>query len=250
MSVVTINDVGAIDSIEIDMPDGEGGVKVLCGTSGAGKTTVLRALSGLLGSKDDLAMLSPKDGADRGEISGLGRSVKVGKKTQSAGSASVPHLGDRLDIATLVEPRLQEPVARTKVRVRCLVSIGGKKLKPEDLLGEKYSDFGEILDLDELRGMDDPIAMADKLKRQLDQLALAEERNGERKAGAAGAKRQEAGDMDTLNSVGDYADLVDKHRAAMLMLSSAVTRKATYDRSVPVMRWIGKRLISVHSVGL
>lgn len=230
MSVVTINDVGAIDSIKIDMPDGEGGVKVLCGTSGAGKTTVIRALSGLLGSKDDLAMLSPKDGTDRGEIAGLGRSVKVGQRTQSAGSASVPHLGDRLDIATLVEPRLQDPAARTKVRVRCLVSIGGKKLKPEDLLGD--SEFGEILDLDELRGMDDPIAMADKLKRQLDQLALVEERNVERKAGAAGAKRQEAGDMDTLNAVGDYSDVVAKHREAMLALSKAKQQKATYDTSV------------------
>ena len=232
MSVVEINNVGAIDSIAIEMPDGEGGVKVLCGTSGAGKTTVLRALSGLLGSKDDLAMLSPKDGTDRGEIAGLGRSVKVGQRTQSAGSASVPHLGDRLDIATLVDPRLLDPVARTKVRVRCLVSIGGKKLKPEDLLGDKYSEFGQILDLDELRGMDDPIAMADKLKRQLDQLALVEERNVERKAGAAGAKRQEAGDMDTLNAVGDYSDVVAKHREAMLALSNAKQQKATYDTSV------------------
>ena len=232
MSSVTVNNVGAIEAIAIDMPDGEGGVKVLCGTSGSGKTTVIRAINGLLGGKDDLALLSPRDGADRGEISGLGRTVKVGQRTQSSGSAVVPHLGDRLDIATLVDPRLLDPVARTKVRVRCLVSIGGKKLKPEDLLGEKFAELAEIVDLDELRGMDDPISMADRLKRQLDQLALAEERNLERKNGAASAKRLEAGDMDTLNEAGDYQQLLGAHRDAMIATANAQYAKATYDTSV------------------
>ena len=232
MPTVTVSNVGAIDSIAIDMPDNSGGVKVLCGTSGIGKTTVIRAINGLLGSKDDLALLSPKDGAERGEIKGLGKTVKVGQRIQAAGATSVPHLGDRLDIATLVDPKLLDPAARTKVRVRCLVSIGGKKIKPEDLLGEKYAELAEMVDLDELRGMDDPISMADKLKRQLDQLALIEERNTERKTGAASAKRLEAGDMDTLSEAGDHATLLHNHRKAMLATSSAKQQKATYDTSV------------------
>lgn len=221
MSTVEMKSVGPITNIVFDLPKGGGGVKILKGTSGTGKTTAIRALSGLLGDKESLAGLTPHDGDTTGEVTGLGRSVKIGKRSTSSGAVAVPTLGGRMDIATLVEPKVADAAARQKARVRCLISIGGNKLTPADLLGDRYDEFKGEIDIDDIASADDPVAMADKLKRALDSVALEQERAGERLAGMAMAKRQEAGDVDQLQSALDYQDALENSRKASGELQAA-----------------------------
>ena len=228
MSVVELKAVGPIESILFDLPEGQGGVKVFRGTSGVGKTTALRALGGLIGDKDSLGDLAPHDGTDRGEVTGLGRSLKISQRVSAAGASSVPHLGGKLDISTLVDPRLIDPCARTKARVRCLVSLGGQKLSPEQLLGSDYEDFSKKIDIDALRDADDPVAMADKIKRALERYALEVERESDRSAGMATAKRQEAGDIESLHSGVEYKQAITLHRQAMLAVGDAKRRREQF----------------------
>lgn len=245
MSTVELKAVGPIDSILFDLPDGQGGVKVFRGTSGVGKTTALRALGGLIGDKDCLTGLAPSDGSERGEVKGLGRSLKISQRVSCAGASSVPHLAGRLDIATLVDPRIIDPLARTKARVRCLVSLGGKKVSPVQLLGDSYAQFAERIDIDAIGDSEDPVAMADKLKRALEREALEVERESDHTAGMATAKRQEAGDVDTLNHATDYSDAVRIHRQALLAVNAAKTRRDSYRQAVSHNQQIQSQIDSI-----
>ncbi len=228
MSTVELKAVGPIESILFDLPEGQGGVKVFRGTSGVGKTTALRALSGLIGDKDSAGDLAPHDGSDRGEVCGLGRSLKISQRVSAAGASSVPHLAGKLDVSMLVDPKLIDPCARTKARVRCLVSLGGQKLSPEQLLGSDYEKYSQKIDIDALRDSDDPVAMADKIKRALERYAVDVERESDRCAGMATARRQEAGDIESLHSGIEYRDAITLHRQAMLSVSDAKRRREQF----------------------
>ena len=227
---IEIDNLGPISHIDFDIPDDKGGVFVFRGTSGVGKTTVLRAMSGLLGDKDSLSTLTPSDGCDKAEIKGLGRSVKLAQRTSTTGAVSVPWLAGKLDVSLLAESKLVDPIARNKARIRALVSIGGKQLKPKDLLGDKlFAEYSSQIDLDEIQSADDPVAMADKLKRALSSLALEKERESDRTAGAATAKRQEAGDVDTLSNV-SQAEAVRKHREATRLHEEAKAKRESHHK--------------------
>ena len=228
MSTVELKAVGPIESILFDLPEGQGGVKVFRGTSGVGKTTALRALSGLIGDKDSAGDLAPHDGSDRGEVCGLGRSLKISQRVSAAGASSVPHLAGKLDVSMLVDPKLIDPCARTKARVRCLVSLGGQKLSPEQLLGSDYEKYSQKIDIDALRDSDDPVAMADKIKRALERYAVDVERESDRCAGMATARRQEAGDIESLHSGIEYRDAITLHRQAMLSVSDAKRQREQF----------------------
>lgn len=249
MSVVEMKSVGPISSIVFDLPTGFGGVKVLRGTSGVGKTTALRVLSGLIGDKSALSGLTPSDGCTSGEVKGLGRTVKIGQRISSAGSAEVPHLSG-LDVSVLVDPKVADPVARTKARVRCLVSIGGKQVKPEDLLGDQFKELSGLIDIDEARRFDDPVAMADYLKRALDKAALDVERQSDRKAGEAEAKRREAGDTDKLTGAGTYEEAVAAHRAAMQAVSSAKQGQTKYRSALSANETVAKQIAMLETAGV
>lgn len=229
-SKVSVSNIGPISSIEFDLPEGQGGVRVLKGTSGSGKTTAIRALSGLLGSKDDLSDLVPSDEHDKGEVIGMGRKVNVGKRVTSSGASTVPTLGAKLDMGLLVDPRVSDPKARTKVRIRTLASAGGMRLSPEELLGEKVEEYSEYIDLDEAARCDDPVQMADMMKRALDSAAKEQERQSEVQLGLSKAKAIEAGDMDELNAAGNPDELAAKHRQAM-QAAAAIEQELGADKT-------------------
>ena len=225
MSAIEIRNVGPISAIDIDLPDNEpGGVRILRGTSGTGKTTVLKVLQALLGDKDAVYGITPHDGSDKGEVKGLGRTVKIGSRISATGSAEVANLS-RLDIATLVEPKVAKADARLRERVACLVSLGGRKVTIQELLGDQYDKLVEHIDVDELSSESDPVVLADKLKRALDRSALEIERESDRESGRAQAKRQEAGDADSLSESLSYQDCVAAHSAAISALNDANSRR-------------------------
>lgn len=213
MSVVEIEDVGAIEAIAFDLPDDRGGVKLFVGDNGRGKTTALLCLQGLLGAKTSL---SPREGSDGGQVSGMGRRLKVNKRQSVTGATKVPHLGSRLDVGKLVEPGVLDPKSRDKSRIRALVSLCQSQVKPSELVSE---DLQQYIDMDGASDIDDPVRMADFMKRAIDRAALDEEKRADVKAELAKAKRVEAGDVDELDKAGDMQSLAAEHRAAISALS-------------------------------
>ncbi|XZE35434.1 recombinase RecT [Pirellulaceae bacterium SH501] len=105
------------------------------------------------------------------------------------------------------------------------------KLTPADLLGDRFDEFKTEIDIDDIASADDPVTMADKLKRALDSFALEQERAAERLAGMATAKRQEAGDIDQLQGALGYQEALENSRKASSELQAAELQ-ATRFRSV------------------
>jgi hypothetical protein len=240
MSTVTIEKVGAISHIEIDMPEGKGGVKVFRGVSASGKSTALRCLSSLLGG--DTSGLQKSDDAEVGEIHGLGRTVKVGTRKSATGETEVPHLLDRLDIGLLVDPGVAKPEARTQHRIKALVSLGGVTMTPKQLLGDAAAELSQYVDMDAAKRCSDPVEMAACIAKSLNAEALATERDYDRKVAVAGAKRIEAGDVEELAEIGDHSELAGKYRQAMESVSKASSQKASYDSSVASNKQIEEQL--------
>ncbi|MCR9295441.1 MAG: AAA family ATPase [bacterium] len=166
MSTVKIKNVQAIRFIEFDMPDGQGGVRILKGGNGAGKTTAIACLNALLGRK---VALGPTRGAPYGEIEGLGVSKKVQKKITSKGDPEVANLENRFDFSDLVDPPVKDPKARTKSRIRALVGLTAESASEEDfydLVGGKER-YEEIMGDRGLDGITDVLDMADEVKKAI-----------------------------------------------------------------------------------
>jgi ABC-type glutathione transport system ATPase component len=216
---VEISNVQAIESIKFELPEG-GGVVVFTGENGAGKTTAILALQGLLGAKVDL---SPRDGTEAGEVTGLGRRMRVGKKKTITGATQVAHLGNRLDIGQLINPPVVDQKARNKYRLQALVSLGARSVKPEDLI---TPDLVEYIDVDSARELSDPIQLGSFLKRSLDKVSLEREKEADVKARLAEASRMQAGDLDVTvfqNAAGQGAGALDA--ATKLAADESVDQK-------------------------
>lgn len=176
MSTVKIKNVMAIDYIEFDMPNGQGGVRVFRGEEGAGKTTAIACISALLGQK---VSLSPSDDAPKGEIEGLGVKKTIGKVQRGNGDVDVPNLEGRFDFSDLVDPPVKAPEARNKSRIRALVGLTAKQSSVADfydLFGGQEEFDRLIVDEDgELDDMTDVLELADWLKKKLQALARLRE---------------------------------------------------------------------------
>ena len=174
MSKIKIQNVQAIKYVEFSMPEGSGGVRLLRGSMGAGKSTVLTCINALLGRK---ATLTAADGAQSGLIEGLGVSIKVGSKQTAKGNVDVPSLEGRFDFSDLVEPAIKDPVARNKSRVRALVGLTGCTGQPEDfydLFGGKDG-FWQIVARDGMPKGGDILDLADYIKSQAEAQARMSE---------------------------------------------------------------------------
>jgi hypothetical protein len=214
MAVVEVDHIGKVEHIVFDFPEGQGGVRIFTGDSATGKTTVLRALQALLGDADAARGLTPTDGHDKGEIVGLGRSVRIGKNVRTLGHVQVPSLRGRFDISVLVDPGVQDAAARKKARVRCLVALSGQTASIESLLGEHFEEYGRDLGIDEAN-YDDPVALADAVKRAIDAKALEKTRESDRLNGGAVAKMGEAGNVDELVEVESIEVATEAYKEAV-----------------------------------
>jgi ABC-type cobalamin/Fe3+-siderophores transport system ATPase subunit len=245
MSTVAIEKVGAISSIEFDLPSDSGGVKVFLGTSGSGKTTAIRCLNGLLGG--DTSSLVKSDDAEKGEIHGLGRSVKIGSRKSTSGETEVPHLLDRLDVGLLVDPGIAKAESRTQHRIKALVSLGNVTMTPRELLGDSASELIQYIDMDAAKRASDPVEMAAIMAKSLNAEALATERDSDRKSTLAGAKRVEAGDVDQLSEIGDHSELAGKYRQAMEAVTKASNQKTAYESNIASNKQVDEQLAQLRA---
>lgn len=235
MSDVTIKNIKAIRELSFDLPGDGSGVIVMTGRNGSGKTTVVTAMSALLGT--DTARLSPTRGEEAGEIEGLGRRLRVGKKQTITGAPQVKILRG-VDLSVIVDPKVDDPKARTKYRIRELVSLGGKKVEPSDLL----ADCIDYVDVFAAKAIDDPVQCADFLKRCLESAAREKEKQADVKAELAKVRQLEAGNIDDLVADSDVRSLAELHRNSVAALSEAEQRRASYLSAIATNKSITEQI--------
>jgi energy-coupling factor transporter ATP-binding protein EcfA2 len=208
MSDITIRNVGPITEWAIPHPE-EGGVVVLAGRNGSGKSTALEAIRAAIGGKADL---SARDGTARGTIEAFGATITVAASTRRRGEADVVSIEGRGDVAALVDPGIADPVAADAARVRAIVAISGRSLSAADFR-DLLPDPAEWERLVGEMAAGDPVTLAGKIKRAIEAEAR---KHGERAAAAMSTaqtlQRENAG-IDTTGEH-DAAVLAERYAAA------------------------------------
>jgi hypothetical protein len=204
VSTVELKDIGKVHRLSIPIPD-NGGVVILKGRNDLGKTTTLQAVDTLVTGRGAPTV---RQGAARGELEGFGAKLTVGAKKRIAGELEVMSLEGKLDASDLVDPGIDNDEKADAKRIKALVTLAGVEADPAlfyDLVGGKGI-FESLLPAKELASERDIVALAGKIKRGLDAIALAKEKEADNHAGQAVAHRKAADNVD-LDVVTDQASL-------------------------------------------
>jgi hypothetical protein len=166
---IKIKDVGPIRDLLVDLPDDDGGVMRLLAPNGGGKSTAINAVQALTTGR---GVLMRRDHAKKGIMSGFGAEIGVVEKTMRKGEADVPTIESRFDIKTLVDPKIEDPAARERARIKALVGLSGTKADVAlfyDLLGGKAA-FDRIVDAKDQK-TDDLVELAARVQRAINVVA-------------------------------------------------------------------------------
>lgn len=208
---ITIRDVGPIEALTIPLPE-IGGLVVLRGGQGVGKTTALKAISKSLGA-GKVKGLESRDGARRGvlELGDVKLTVTKSRSTRK-GELEVAELESRADLSVLVDPGIDDPERADAARIKSLVSLCGVKADPSpywQLLGGR-SGFDQLGVNTETS---DPVDLAGRVKRALEAVARQREMAAESESGHAKACAEQIAGLD-LHSESDESVLAGRYDLA------------------------------------
>ncbi len=177
-TTMRVANVGPIEELAIQAPTDEGGIIVLHGRNGSGKTHALDAAGRLLGGNQRPPVA---DGARKGTIEGWGARINISSRITSKGTLVADSLEGKLDLATLVDPGIESPDAADAKRIRALLSLVGSKGDAKQF---------ESLGLDEellasIDPNDDLVGAAGKVKRAAENEARKLERMAAKLLGEA-----------------------------------------------------------------
>lgn len=161
---ITIENNKAIERLKIPLPEG-GGLVVLTGDNGCGKTEALNAVRAILGDKSARSELEPSDGERRGKIEGCGVTIKIGRVNTESGELLVAGLEDKLDISDLVDPGIADLNSADASRLKALLKVSGVTADIalfDELLGDTFELDAAILKERDI------IRMAAGVKRSLE----------------------------------------------------------------------------------
>jgi len=129
---IEIENIGPVERASIPLRPGH--VTVLTGSNGAGKSETLAAVTALAVGGTSL---EARDGTEGGSVSGLGITIKVGRKGQNrrTGELEVLAVEDGFDLSKFVDPGLKDPVAADKQRIKTLATLLGVKVTVEAVKG-------------------------------------------------------------------------------------------------------------------
>lgn len=198
-TAIEVENLAAVHRLSIPLPEG-GGVVVLRGGHGVGKSNTLKAVDALASGRGS-EKLQVRDGAARGEISGCGVRLTVGKRTSRSGELEVSSIEGRLSVAELVDPGLVDDGKADAKRIKALVQLAGVEADPKlfhELFGSP-EEFEAVISADQLK-TDDILLLADRIKRAIDAEARKVEglANTERAHAAACAEAASGIDMDAV----------------------------------------------------
>lgn len=167
---ITITNVGAIKRLNFPvLPDG--GVIVIQGEHGLGKSTAVGAVEAIASGRED-RRLKPSDGAARGQISGCGVTITIGKRTSRSGELECKAIDGKLSVSDLVDPGIDSPTSADAKRIRTLIQIA-KVDADRAAFTELFSsqeEFDRVVP-QEITQTDDPLAMADTIKKAIEKEA-------------------------------------------------------------------------------
>jgi len=190
MSTITIQDVGPVEALSIPV---QPGVVVLRGPNDSGKSLSIEAASKLAGGN---STVTRRDKATSGSIEGLGVKISVRQSARRSGELEALSIEGKLSIADLVDPKIKDPVAADRQRIKAILQLTGVKadvklfenLLPGNSLPEKLS-VATIK-------TDDLVELAAGVKRDLEAASRKEASEAEKAETLALSYRQAAEGVD------------------------------------------------------
>lgn len=181
---ITISGAGPHAAKFVIPAPADGGVVILSGSNGIGKSHILSALGRLVTGKGDVAV---SDDADKATAEWGSARLTVGKRSTISGELQVLAM-DGLNVSDFVDPGLKDPLAADAARIRKLLLLSGARVGVagfHDLLGGKEA-FEAIVP--DVADDPDPCKLAAAIKRQIESAARTVESQAE--AALANAKAQ------------------------------------------------------------
>lgn len=168
---ISVKNLGPVSELHLVGPS-PGGLIVLEGGQGVGKSTILRGVSRLLGGKTP--DLSAFDGAPRGELAIDEAILRVTRSQhRPTGELEVVGIEGRLNISELVDPGIIDEAKADSARLKALVSLAGVVAKPE--MFHDVAGGAEEFDALAIDFSDDIILTHARVKRAFEGKARAEE---------------------------------------------------------------------------
>ncbi len=220
MTEIQIENVGPISRLDIPLP-AEGGVVVLRGKQGTGKSTALRATEGLMGGKPE--RLTRRDRTvGVGTVHGFGAKLVLGRKTNRSGVVEIEQLEGPGYVSDLVDPGLKEGPAADARRIRALAAITNVDLKPDHFRALLPDDRFDAI----TAGIDysNPLEAASLIKREIESVARKKETDRDTIAGALTADRTRVEGID-LDGPTDVEELAGKLETAVDAKRTAAERR-------------------------
>lgn len=236
---IEIENIGPVKSLSIPIPE-QGGLVVLKGTQGTGKSTVQRAVRRLNGSDDPL---EKRDGTTGGSVSGLGVSITVKKSIRRTGELEVESIEGKFSIDDLVDPQIDDPVKADAKRIKALLQLSGAD--PEQFVNRFEALLGGPLEFARVVGDVEPngdiVATAAKIKRAIEKAARDIEASADKTAGEAKAFRAEAAGCEGVE-LRDPADLQADLEDAIRRETQIKSEAAAAERDKEIRRQAQERL--------
>lgn len=179
-ATIEIENIGPVEEFSAELKPG---ITVLRGPQGVGKTTILRTVE-LATTGDVAGKLSKRDGSKQGEATVAGKTLKINKTTRYDGELEVEGLGD-CDLAAIHTPKFEKPETRDADRIKQLVRLAG--IESSFALFNGLIPPDVTIDPEDVQS-DDLVVMAGKVKREIDKVALAAEKESDKDAATAKAK--------------------------------------------------------------
>ena len=194
---IEVSNVGPIDQLSIRLENY--GVTVLTAPNGAGKSIFLDAVQHAAAGKGKLPL---RDGARRGSVDCFGAHITVAGNTRHSGEFEVLSLEGRFDLAALVDPHMQSPVAADRKRIKALVGLSGVTASRKMFDGRpEFEGLDSIVAADEFETTD-PVELSGRVKRAYEAAARREEDSAKTEEGHAKGSEEIAEDLD-LNAESD-----------------------------------------------
>lgn len=231
---VVIKNTNAIEHLRIPIPaEGEGGVVVLRGTNGVGKSTAIRAVEAAATGRD-VSDFEPRDGAASGSIDGLGITIRVGHSRNSrTGEFVCLGLDGKLSLEDLVDPGIVDPEKADNKRIKTLVRLSKCAADPQMFakLFNTPEEFSELVRIEEIGNTDDILVMAESFKKLVEKKAREFEGKVNTEAALAASCLASTQNID-LDAESDPAVLKDRFEKAVRRDQQVKAEaKAAYDQN-------------------
>lgn len=181
---ITAENIGPVPKCVIELPD-DGGVVELLGRNGQGKSQLLNATERLLGVGK--TTVTNRDSTIRGSLEGLGVRLSVSKGgTRRTGDLEVVGLEHRLDLATFIDPQIDNPESADRKRIAALMALSGvtaDSTRFHRLTGGSEK-FATLVDA-KVEKMTDVVEIAKQVKADLERAARSLESQADRELGEA-----------------------------------------------------------------